>query len=289
VNAPAAIVQRAGSDSALSVRDRLRAYAFPIVGVFYLTGIFGAPLAAIVALLSWGNTAVWHVVIGLCAPLIYASLLPLVAGLLSLPHQKGIVVGVFPRTVSHPTYFHRRLYGLCWTSVYYCTPVYHLCLSIPVLKKLTFRLFGYRGSMAFTVYPDTWIRDLPLLHFGKDVYVSNRATLGTNIVTRNGGILVDEIRLDDGALVGHLAMLGPGVRLERGASVGVGSGIGLNTRIGEQARVGAMASIGHGVQVGRRAKIGDAAAVGPGVTVSDGVVTPQRSFISAHRSVNMPA
>jgi hypothetical protein len=49
-----------------------------------------------------------------------------------------------------------------------------------------FRLFGYRGSMKFTVYPDTWIRDLPLLMFGEGAYVSNRATLRTNIVLSNG-------------------------------------------------------------------------------------------------------
>ena len=30
-----------------------------------------------------------------------------------------------------------------------------------------FRIFGYRGSMDFTIYPDTWIRDLPLLDFGE--------------------------------------------------------------------------------------------------------------------------
>jgi hypothetical protein len=69
------------------------------------------------------------------------------------------------------------MYGLCWTSLYYCKPVYHFCLCVPWLKALVFRLFGYRGDLNFTVYPDTWIRDLPLLDFGKGAYISNRATL----------------------------------------------------------------------------------------------------------------
>jgi hypothetical protein len=79
---------------------------------------------------------------------------------------------------------------------------------------MVFRLFGYRGSMNFTIYPDTWIRDLPLLKFEDGVYVSNRATLGTNMVLSNGFLLVGEITLRAKALVGHLAMLAPGVTLE---------------------------------------------------------------------------
>lgn len=282
MNSQVAVVHGTRSDVTSHLMGRVRAATFPVLSSVYLTVIFGVPLAVVLTLVTKGDALILHAVFGLLAPVIYASLLATVAGLLSLPHQKGVVPGLFPRSVSHPVYFHRRLYGLCWTSLYYCTPVYYLCLSLPLLKRLTFRLFGYRGSMAFTVYPDTWIRDLPLLHFGRGVYVSNRATLGTNIVTRNGGILMDEIRLDEGSVVGHLTMLGPGVRLDRGATIGVGCGIGIKARIGERAKVGAMSSIGHGVQVGRRAKVGDGAAIEPGVVVDDGVVLPRGAFVPVH-------
>jgi hypothetical protein len=50
---------------------------------------------------------------------------------------------------------------------------------------LAFRLLGHRGSLDFKVDPDTWIRDLPLRDLGPGAYVSNRATLGTNMVLSN--------------------------------------------------------------------------------------------------------
>src|SRR5690606_32657555 len=101
----------------------------------------------------------------------------LISGLLSCPFQSAIIPGRFPRDLGESIYARRRLYGLCWTLVYYCKPVYAGWLAVPALKRLLFRLFGYRGPTDFTVYPDTWIRDLPLLHFGSGVYVANRATL----------------------------------------------------------------------------------------------------------------
>ena len=94
------------------------------------------------------------------AAVLYPLAYLLTCGLLSRPFWSAIKPGRFPRSLSHPVYFGRRLYGLCWTAVYY-SPFYWLYLSVPTLKWLTFRLFGYRGQMDFTLYPDTWIRDLP--------------------------------------------------------------------------------------------------------------------------------
>lgn len=118
-----------------------------------------------------------------------------VASVLSLPHQFAVTPGKVRRDVNNPMYFHPRLYGLCWTSVFYNKPVYYVCLTVPFLKWIVFYLFGYRGSMNFTIYPDTWVRDLPILKFEDGVYVSNRATLGTNIVLTNGFLLVGGITL----------------------------------------------------------------------------------------------
>ena len=176
------------------VRLLVPVYLFLIIGT--PAGLVGA--LWIVSEHFWVRLAVLS-----AAPLLYAILYVGIAGLLSLPHHKAIVPGVFPVDLSDPVYSRRKLYGLCWTSVYYFTPIYFLFLSIPFLKKILFRLFGYRGGLDFTVYPDTWIRDLPLLNFGRGAYLSNRATIGTNIILTNGHILVDGITVDEGGLVGH--------------------------------------------------------------------------------------
>jgi len=245
-------------------RPRWRGKLFPWLSTAYLLVIFGLPSAAAFALARSFAGAM------LAVPA-WAVVFVLTAGLLSRPHQFAVRPGKFRCDLRTRLYFHRRMYGLCWTAVYYNKPVYFLCLSIPLLKRITFRLFGYRGSMNFTIYPDTWIRDLPVLSFGDGAYISNRATLGSNIIFKNGFILVGEITLGEKALVGHLSMIGPGAKVELNAEIGVGSVIGINAEIEESAFIGPCSGIGHGARIGRRASLGHHTIVEPGAEVGDGV------------------
>jgi UDP-3-O-[3-hydroxymyristoyl] glucosamine N-acyltransferase len=196
-----------------------------------------------------------------------------------MPFHRAIVAGRFPRDLAHPVYRARRMYGLCWTCLYYFKPVYFLCLSIPELKWLTFRLFGYRGQMSFTVYPDSWIRDLPLLDFGEGAYIANRATLGTNLVLSNGQILVDAIRIGAGATVGHLALLAPGVVLGKGVEVGAGCGIGVECRVGEGALIQPFSALNHSSEVGEGTTIGAMSYIGSSAVVGDGLRLPGASVV----------
>lgn len=232
-------------------RNHWRAALFPWLAAIYLTAIFGLPTcAAVVCLRTLGP---WS---ALALPWVWLLVFLLTAGLLSRPHQFAIRPGKFRRSVADRLYFHRRLYGLCWTAVYYTKPAYFFCLSVSALKRITFRLFGYRGSMDFTVYPDTWIRDLPLLRFGPGAYISNRATLGTNVVLRHGLLLVDTVSVGPGALIGHLAMVAPGVEVGAAGEVGVGVAVGIRSRLRERAAVRPCATIEHGVTVGEDAVVG---------------------------------
>ena len=257
-----------------------------LVSALIVTTVYGLP-AAVVGLpfALRANTAVSLAAL-VAAPVVYSVLFVLVAGLISVPFQKAIVPGKFPRSWSHPIYRARRIYGLCWTCVYYCKPVYFVCLSIPALKWLTFRLFGYRGSMDFTVYPDTWIRDLPLLKFGEGAYVSNRATLGTNIALSNGMILVDRIEIGRKALVGHLSMIAPGVIMGEESEVGVGCRIGIRVELGDRSFVNGASSINHHTKIGPDASIGNQAylgmrvRVGPGIELPSGIIVPSRVNLS---------
>jgi len=223
----------------------------------------------------------------LLSPLVWTSMFILASGVLSIAHQSSIVAGKFRRDVADPLYFHRRMYGLCWASVYYNKPVYFLCLSLPPLKRLAFRLFGYRGSMSFTVYPDTWIRDLPLLHFENGVYVSNRVTLGSNVVLSNGSLLVEGITLGPNSLVGHLSMLAPGVELAAGAEVGVGCEIGIRTKLGREAFVGPSSTIEHSVRLGAMTRIGCHSYIGSGSTIDDGAQIACASVIASRSRIQV--
>ena len=184
--------------------------AFAILVPLYLLIIFGLPLAICGLLTGASSRLSWQIVSLVVAPIVYMSAFVIIAGLLSMFHRNAIVPGRFPRSVDNTTYFHRRLHGLCWTCVYFFTPVYSMALSLPFLKMIVFRLFGYTGSMSFVTYADTWIRDLPLLNIQKGSYLSNKATIGTNIALPDGTILVDYVTIGKSSLVGHLSMLGPG-------------------------------------------------------------------------------
>jgi acetyltransferase-like isoleucine patch superfamily enzyme len=252
--------------------------------MFYLALIYCMPALVWMWLYKLGSGWTWRLGWAFAGPAVYGIGFVLVAGVLSKQHQHAIIAGRFPRDMGNPIYFHRRLYGLCWTALFYCKPLYALCLAAPWLKWLTFRLFGYRGRMNFTVYPDTWIRDLPLLRFGQGAYVSNRATLGTNIALANGQILVDRIELGDGALVGHLAMLAPGVRLGLRAEVAVGCAIGIGSVIGAGAKVLPTAALEHGVVVCARATIGPMSFIGSKSVINEGIHLAGGSLL-ARRSV----
>jgi carbonic anhydrase/acetyltransferase-like protein (isoleucine patch superfamily) len=254
---------------------------FSAVALVYLMLIFGLPALLVAILVAATTSGGWWLLAPalVISPFVYGVGFVVVAGLLSMPHQHAVRPGRFPRDLADPTYRARRLYGLCWTSVYYATPLYFLALSLPWFKRLTFRLFGYRGQMDFTVYPDTWIRDLPLLEFGKGAYVSNKATLGTNVAQSNGSLLVDRVRVGAGALVGHLSMLSTGTVLEDGAEVGVGCAVGSKVRLGKDSFLGACCAVGHLVEFGEAANVGYMSSIGIAARIGPGVRLPQVSLV----------
>lgn len=251
----------------------------------YSIATYGLPLLIVAWTYSLLSGSHWRWLALILAPMAYAALMAFVSAVLSLPHQSAIVPGTFPRDLNCRIYFHRRLYGTCWTALYYCKPVYALCLSVPILKWLVFRGFGYRGSLDFAIYPDTWVRDLPLLSFGKGAYLSNRATIGTNIALVKGSILVDRITVDEGACVGHLAMLAPGVYIGKQAEVGVGCAIGIRTQIGQKASISPTSAIEHGVNIGGGVKVGSMSYIGSCTKVHDGLVLLAGSLIPGRRNL----
>lgn len=251
----------------------------------YLLLIFGTPAVLTGAPLLLAYPVWAKLTYLLLAPLVFSFSFVLVAGLLSKPHQNGIVAGRFPRDMNHPVYGHRKLYGVCWTAVYYFKPVYFIFLSVPVLQTFLFRLFGYKGNTDFTVYPDTWIRDLPLLDIGKGAYLSNRATLGTNIVMKDGRILVGEIRIGPGTIVGHLSASSPGATYGANVQIGAGTLIGMKVHLADGVDIGAGTVIDHGcslesgVRVNTRAYIGTRSIIGANAVIPAGAVLAPRSVI----------
>jgi carbonic anhydrase/acetyltransferase-like protein (isoleucine patch superfamily) len=257
--------------------------SFLMATILLLIG--GTPTILTIGLISKSSSDLvrWGVIF--FAPSIFSITYLFVASTLSVPFQKAIVEGKFPRNLNHPIYGPRRLYGLCWTAIFYFTPVYYLALTVPILKKCLFRLFGYEGNLDFTIYPDTWIRDLPLLQFGQGAYIANKATLGTNLCMKSGDILVGAIKVGKRATVGHLAIVGLGSTLDDQAEIGIGVAFGLKCRIGENSKIAPHSAVNHGAQIGKNCDIGAMTYIGVKAIIGDNLVLPAASCIPAGATV----
>lgn len=213
----------------------------------------------------------WRVSLGV---LTYLVTQPLIAGALSLPFHGSMIPGRFPRDLGHRVYGGRRLFGACWAGVYYNPFTYHVLLSIPPLKRIVFRLFGYRGCCSFTLYPDTWIRDLPLVSVGRGAYLSNKATISPNIATPDGRIVVAPVAIGERALIGHGSMIAPGVAVGAEAVVGAGCAINFGAVLEDGCTVGSLTGIDQGARIGKHATIGTRNGIAARVIIGPGLHTP---------------
>jgi acetyltransferase-like isoleucine patch superfamily enzyme len=247
----------------------------------YLALIVGVPFLAAVAPIATSPSSVGRLAAALAAAPVFCVTYLLVAGALSRLTLRAIVPGRYPRDLGHEVYGPRRLYALCWTAVYYCAPVYHAALAIPTLKRITFRLFGYHGDIDFQTYPDTWLRDLPLLTLGKGAYLSNKATVSPNMCLRNGTILIAPVKIGSRTMVGHLTMIAPGVVVGDDSEVGVGAGIGVKARIGSRTNIDHEVVLDHGAIVGDRCVIGTRAYIGRRAVIHDGIRIPPMMVVPA--------
>lgn len=253
---------------------------FPFMCATYTLLITGLPILAVAAVVA-ALPSPWNIIALVPAPIVTIGVYLATAGLLSIPHQQAIVAGKFRRDVSNALYFHRRMFGLCWTMVYYNAPAYHAALAFPMTKKMLFWLFGYRGETTFTTYPDAWIRDIPLLSFGKNAYISNKATLGTNMVLRNGKIIVGPVTVGANSVVGHLSAVGPGTEIGCDSEIGVGAILGVGVRVGSGVTIGGAARVDHMTVVGDRTFVGQCAFIGRNSVIGSGLRIPACALVPA--------
>jgi len=273
-------------------RSILRAALIQILIPAYLLAIAGVPLLLAVAGVWTSHGFVTRSLAAVAAPAVYVLGYLLIAGALSRLTLRRIVQGKFHRDLGDRVYGPRRLYALCWTAICYAPPIYHAMLALPWLKRAVFRLFGYRGSLEFQTYPDTWLRDLPLLTVGKGAYLSNKATVSPNMCLRNGKILILPVSIGSGVMVGHLTMIAPGVEIGAESEIGVGAALGINACVGRKTVIDHEvildhdATIGNNCVVGTRAYVGRRAVVRDGLRIPPAAVIPARSVLSTQDEVD---
>jgi len=253
-----------------------------------LAAIFGVPTFVAFGPVFAAPPGLLRLTAVAAAPILWSVTMPLIAGLIARSTIGAIVAGSFDPESSDPSQRRRRLHDVCWTAISRCLPVYQVVLAIPWLKRATFRLFGYHGSLDVTVCADTSIAALPLLELGSGSYLSSRATVGMGICLRGAGILVAPVCIGRNTVVGHLAVLGPGVVLGDDVEIGVSAVIGPHAQIGGRSTVGPCATIQHGVRIGAGCHVGAASHVGAKATVADGLTIPFGTVIPPRMTVGTP-
>lgn len=212
-------------------------------------------------------------------PLVFILLFISTAGFFGQIGKYGIIEGKFPRTPEHPIYALRRVFGAAWTQVFYFKPLYSIALGIPTIKKFMFRIFGYRGNLDFVVYPDCWLRDLPLLKINKGAYLANRSTIGTNICLDDGSILVGSIEFAENSMLGHLAVIALGTKVGKKSMIGTGCILGIRTFVGDNVDIGPRSRINHGSTILDGCKLLPGVTMGLKSKVGANVTVPECALI----------
>lgn len=256
-----------------------------LIPLFYIL-IYGSATLAAAAPIIYSASKNMQLAAILFAPISFTFTFVLVAGLLSRIGKAAIIQGTFERSLKDPVYGPRRLYGACWTALFYFSPLYFVCLSLPLLKKITFRLFGYSGPVDFTIYPDTWVRDLPCLLFEEGAYIANKSTIGTNMCLMNGTILVDRVKIGKKAMVGHMAVIGPGAKLRDEVEIGLGVTSGIRVQFKKSSKIGPCAGINHGSIIGENTIIGPRSYIGLKAIIGDNIAVPAGANIPAGANVH---
>ena len=265
----------------MSFKD-LSLVGFRSIQTAYVCLFLGVPTLGAIAILRCDTLP--NVLRAIASPIVFVLLYLVSCGALSYPFHNSIKNGRFKRSLEEPLYRRRSLFGLCWCAVYY-SPFYWIYLSIPLLRRTMLTLFGYRGSLTLTIYPDTWIRDLPILKIAEGAYISNKATLGTNLVLRDGRILVRAIAIGRRAMIGHLVMLAAGTSIGDDAEIGHGTACGSRVDVGESVVIGPVCVINHRAQIGDRTVIGARSYVGFGAIVAADLRLPAHSIVPDHSKI----
>ncbi|TNE49569.1 MAG: hypothetical protein EP344_18050 [Bacteroidetes bacterium] len=200
---------------------------------------------------------------------------------------RNIKAGKFVRNTNDPDYNDRIVYTKALRDFLYNPAVLNIIFGERELKEKFFRAFGYAGKVDFTIYPKCWLRDLPLLDIGKNVYLADNILLGSNQVSPDQKtIVVGEIRIGDntifnqGCTVAGNTTIGKDCIIGFETAIGFGNTIGDNTVIGERATVGHCNKIGENVTIGYMCKIGRFCVIEDGVTIDEMTDIPSYSLVT---------
>ena len=199
---------------------------------------------------------------------------------------RNIKVGKFKRDQTNRDYEDRLIYTRALRPFVYNQPVLDCIFSNPKLKFRFFRTFGYKGSVNFTIYPKCWLRDLPLLDIGENVYLADGILLGTNQVTPDQQwICTGTISIGDNCIFDQGCSIGYNSQIGANCIIGFEVAMGLKNRIGKNVRIGGRSNIAHGCVIGNDVAIPDCCRIGSFSIIEAGVELEEYTDVPAFSRV----
>jgi len=192
----------------------------------------------------------------------------------------NIKAGTFQRLKENKDYQDRLIYTKAFRKFIYNPAILNEILSCTLLKEAFFRIFGYKGALDFTIYPNCWLRDLPLLDIGSNTYLADGILLGTNQVSVDQKVLkVGAIKIGERCVFDQDCKLGYNAKIGNDCVIGIQSSIGLRCRMGDNVKLGEATTIRHGVTIGRDVIVGSETQIGNFSVIEEGVELPEFSRI----------
>ncbi len=198
----------------------------------------------------------------------------------------NIKAGKFERNPSHKDYKDRIDYTMQLRNFLYNPAVLNVIFTDQELKTKFFRTFGYQGKVNFTIYPKCWLRDLPLLDIGDNVYLGDNILLGTNQVTPDQkSLLVGKIKIGDNCIFNQGCSVGGKTTIGADGIIGFEVGIGFRNTIGKEVKIGERSTIGHGNRIGDNVTIGYCCKIGHFCVIEDGVELDEMTEVPSYSLV----
>jgi len=198
----------------------------------------------------------------------------------------NIKEGLFVRNKEEQDYKDRIVYTKELRNFLYNPAVLNVIFGDQELKELFFRTFGYKGAVNFTIYPHCWLRDLPLLDIGNNVYLADNILLGTNQVTPDQKLLrVGKIKIGDNCIFDQGCSIGGKTTIGKDGVIGFEVAIGFKSRIADNIHIGGRATVGHCCRIGKDVKIGYMSKIGHFCIIEDGVEIDEMTEIPSYSRV----
>lgn len=191
--------------------------------------------------------------------------------------------GTFARDPEDEDYRARLIYADRLRLFVYNPGVMNTVLTTVDLKESFFRTFGYAGNLDFTIYPNAWLRDLPLVTIGKRAYLGDHILLGTNSVSIDQQyVRVGEIKIGEGVVMDQQCAIGLGTSIGNFSHFAFRTAVGLKSRIGEHVHVGVGTMIGNKVTIGDGVKMGQMCVAHDFVLIESGAHVADSVHIPSH-------